>query len=124
MNNITVHGRLTADPIKRSTQTGKDVVNFSIADNYRNGVNFWDCEAWESTARTIEQYCKKGTNLVMVGDIQTDTWEKDGQKYSKKKFVVRSFTFSESAGSVKQDDSQKVDTQADLPEIDVDDMPF
>jgi len=125
MNNITIHGRLTADPVKRTTTSDKTVVNFSLADNYGKAEPiFWDCEAWGNQALTLSEHCRKGDQLIISGQIRNESWEKDGIKKYKLKVNVTAFGF---VGG--KDKSALPDTEyKPLPEIDLDDvgkmMPF
>jgi len=75
MQQIT--GRLTADAIVKTLDSGKDVVNFSIADNEqykRKGTDeplkfttFFSCSYWANTA--IAQVLRKGAVVQISGRI-------------------------------------------------------
>jgi len=102
MNQLTLSGRLTADPEIRTTQNGKTVANLSIADNQgkdSNGkplVNFFNCEAWEKRAELIQNNFKKGDNLTCLAKCRTDNWEKDGKSYSKQVWTISEIIFTNS----------------------------
>ena len=75
-------GRLTRDPELRKTQTGKSVVNFSIAINKKSSqqdsqkeAEFINCIAWNKTAETIYQYCRKGMLVGVEGPLQTRKYQ-------------------------------------------------
>lgn len=97
-------GNLTRDPELRVTPKGTAICQFTLAVNRdwkdesgqkREKVSFIDCEAWNKTAETIAKYCAKGRALLVDGRIEQDTWDdkQTGQKRSKLKIVVESFTF-------------------------------
>ena len=92
INQAVLVGRLTSDPEKRSTNSGKTVVSFSIACNRRGrdaGADFINCVAWEKTAQIIADYAKKGSQLGVVGRIQTRNYEtKDGKTVKATEVVV------------------------------------
>ena len=94
MNNVCLSGNLTRDVELRSTQSGKQVANFSIAINEgKDKTEFVNCIAWEKTAELINEYCKKGDRLSCVGRLQTSKWDKDGETRYKTEVVVTQFDF-------------------------------
>ena len=87
MNSVVLVGRLVADPELKTTNTGKEVTNFRIAVDkpYQKGsereADFFDIVAWGKTAVFVSQYFKKGKPIVVVGSLQTRSYEaKDGSK--------------------------------------------
>lgn len=79
MNTVILMGRMTADPELKRTQTGKDVMSFSVAVDRGYGdkkqTDFIDCVAWEHTARFISQYFRKGSLIAVNGSIRTRKYE-------------------------------------------------
>jgi len=78
LNRITLIGRITKDPELRTTNTGKDVVEISIAVNKRikpkdgsADADFFRVTAWESTARFISEYLGKGRLISVDGRLET-----------------------------------------------------
>ncbi len=99
INRVTLVGRLTRDP-EFKTVNGTSLVNFSLANGrtYVTGgekkeeTHFFDCEAWGKGADIIQQYCKKGKQLVIEGRLKQDTWETmEGKKASRVRIVVENF---------------------------------
>lgn len=84
MNVTCLSGRMGADPQLKSTKSGKDVVNFSLAikrPHVKDAFDWIDFEAWEHTARYIAQYASKGCHVEVVGEIRTEKYEMpDGSK--------------------------------------------
>lgn len=78
---ITVIGNLTADPELRQTNSGKSVINFSLAYTPRkpdgtDGVtSFYNVTAWEFLADNFAASFKKGDRLVVLGRVSQDKWE-------------------------------------------------
>lgn len=82
MNNVQLIGNLTKDIELRKTAEGKSVVNFTlaVARTYdREKSDFISCQAWEKTADLLSQYCYKGFKIGVTGQIQTGSYEKNGQ---------------------------------------------
>ena len=64
LNRVIIIGRLTADAILKSTQSGTALCNFSIANNRKFGekesTNFFECTMWGKGAEALTQYLLKG----------------------------------------------------------------
>lgn len=88
INNITLMGRLTADPELRTTQTGRSVSSFSIAVDRafsRAGeerqTDFINIVAWQQQAEFVCRYFKKGSMIALTGRLETRSYEdKNGNK--------------------------------------------
>lgn len=64
LNSATIMGRLTADPILKTAQSGKEFCRFSVAvdRSYTKGekkTDFINALAWDSSARFVCNYFKK-----------------------------------------------------------------
>lgn len=81
MNQVTLIGNLTKDVECKAVSTGDLVARFSIAvSRGKDSVDFINCEAWGKLADNINQYCKKGSKVGIVGSIRVDNYDKDGEK--------------------------------------------
>jgi len=107
-NQVILMGNLTRDPELRQIPSGQNVVNFSIALNrsykdasgeWQEATDFIDCVAWAGLAERIAQYLSKGRRCMVVGRLQSRSWEQDGQKRSKVEVLANDVTFLDSRGS-------------------------
>lgn len=83
MNNVQLIGNLTKDIELRKTQSGKSVVNFTLAvarTFNREETDFIQCQAWGKTADILHQYCHKGFKIGLSGNIETGSYDKNGQR--------------------------------------------
>ncbi len=90
INKVFILGRLTADPLLRSTPTGGQVANFSLATNRnwtdkagakREEVEFHNIVLWGRQAEVASRFLKKGMLAFVEGRLQTREWaDKQGQK--------------------------------------------
>lgn len=99
MNTVILMGRMTADPELKRTQTGKDVMSFSVAVDRGYGekkqTDFINCVAWENTARFIGQWFPKGRLIALEGSLQTRSYEdKYGNKRTTTEVLVRQVHFT------------------------------
>jgi single-strand DNA-binding protein len=99
---VIVMGNLTRDVELRYLPKGTAVAAVAMATNRRwktesgeerEEVCFVDCVSFGRQAETLGQYLHKGDPLLIEGRLRLETWEKDGQKHSKLKVIVESFTF-------------------------------
>lgn len=74
----TIHGRLTADPVCRKTESGKNCAVFNIATDRdykdKNGkkiTDFTHVVVWGGVANAAKNLCKKGTGVIVVGRFQS-----------------------------------------------------
>ena len=82
MNNINLFGRLTAEPEIKTTKENK-YVKFCLAVDRKTkdkATDFIDCIAWNKLAEIISKYCHKGNQLSVTGALQTNAFEKNGEK--------------------------------------------
>ncbi len=97
MNNIVIKGRLTKDPEMKVMQSGKNVVNFSVAVNRRFNrdiADFFDCVAWNKTADIIANHFTKGREILLSGEMQQRQWQdKEGNNRYTWELLVDSVEF-------------------------------
>ena len=81
MNNIVLAGRLTKAPELKVTNSGVDVLPFTMAVNraYAKSndevtADFIPCIAWRKTATFISKYFNKGDGIVIKGRLETRKW--------------------------------------------------
>lgn len=83
-----------ADPDLKHTNSGKAILNLRLAFNdskYNEETRKWDtvktfyvdAQAWEQTAERLYDQLAKGDQVYVSGRIETQSWEKDGEKKSK-----------------------------------------
>lgn len=96
MNEVTICGRLGADPEIKYFESGKQKTTFSVAtDGYdakkKEKVTYWhNIECWDKTADFTAEYFKKGSSVVVQGELRpTEFKEKTYWNV-----IARSATFS------------------------------
>ncbi len=144
-NCAVLMGRLTADPVLKTTASGKEVCRFGIAVE-RGGAerkaDFINIVAWDSGARFVTTHFSKGSMIAVQGSIQTSTYQtQKGEKRTAFEVVARELSFCEKApasasgtkpaGVVKGEAAEEFApyygnaTAADFEEItDDEDLPF
>lgn len=85
MNTIIIEGRLTKDPESKTTPNGSSYATFYIADdrigkNNEKKTTFHSCIAWGKKGEFVCQYFTKGKPINVIGNLQMNKYEKDGQE--------------------------------------------
>lgn len=107
LNQVSLMGRLTADPELRHTPNDIAVTTFTLAVNrsyVKQGAerqaDFIDVVAWRSTAEFICRYFKKGQMMAVTGSIQTRNYtDKEGKNRKAFEVVADNVYFTESRGN-------------------------
>lgn len=130
INKAILMGRLTRDPVIRHTDSGKAVCNFTVAiDNgygEEKSADFISCVAWNKTAEFVDKYFAKGRMIIVVGRIQTRTWEdRDGKKNYVTEVVASEVAFGETKRNAETNSAGHTSANDDFTPIDSDDdLPF
>lgn len=130
MNKVILKGRLTANPELKTTSTDIYVTDFSVAVNRRfnkEQTDFINCQAWRQTAEFITKYFTKGQEILVVGELHIDKWDKDGEtRYSTRVSVDEvEFCGSKSENNTHTtDDDVNIEDFVEIPETEGDDLPF
>lgn len=87
MNNVSLIGRLTADPELKHTQSGKGFTRFTVAvdrptkQGEEKQADFINIVAWDKTAEFVCKYFSKGQRIALTGTIRTGSYtDKGGDK--------------------------------------------
>lgn len=85
MNKIILAGRLTRAAELKVGNSGTEYCKFTIAvDRSRNKgdekkTDFFDCTAFGRTGAFVEKYFAKGDGIELIGRMESDKYQKDGQ---------------------------------------------
>jgi single-strand DNA-binding protein len=140
INQVILLGRLTRDPELRTTTSGKNIVNFSIAVD-RGGqddtADFFEVTAWEKLGDLVMQYLGKGRKVLVQGRLRQDSWDdkETGKKRTRIEVTATDVTFldgpseggrqnsSEAKSSNKRSEDVVIEDIDDKP-IDLSEIPF
>lgn len=109
LNKAMIIGRLTRDPELRSTQSGINVCQISIATSYvytnqQTGqkveqTEYHNVVLWRKLADIANQYLKKGTQVYIEGRLQTRSWDaQDGTKKNRTEIIADNMIMLGSSG--------------------------
>jgi len=121
-------GRLTRDPELRYTQAGVAVCTFTLAVDRRmakDKTDFLEIVAWRNTAEFCSKYLTKGSRVVVIGPIQTRTWENDnGQKRKKTEIIAEEVHFADSKRKANNDTDYGLAYEEFTEVVDDNELPF
>lgn len=110
LNNVQLIGRLANDVDLQYTNGGRAVANFTLAvnrpfGNKENNADFIRVVLWDRQAENVNNYCKKGSQIAVVGRINTG-------KYNDKETGKTVYTTDVSANyvqflNIKNDNNNK-----------------
>lgn len=115
MNKVILMGRLTKDPeLRYTTANNTAVASFTIAVDRRfsrqgeeRQADFFPVVAWDKNAEFCSKYFTKGLKVVVVGRLQTRTWDdNEGKKHYVTEVVSEELHFAESKKSQGMGDTR------------------
>lgn len=112
LNHFSILARLTDDVELKTTASGSEWAQFSIActgrerndaGEWADRPDFFNCKAFGRTAQTLARFGGKGRRFVFEGRMKQERWQNEqGQNRSSITLIINSVYF---ADSKKQDDS-------------------
>jgi single-strand DNA-binding protein len=111
MNKVILMGRLTRDPeVRYGGANNTAIARISLAVDRRfkregqPDADFFNCTAFGKTGEFVEKYLRKGTKVVLDGEIQNDNYEKDGVKHYSTQIIINTIEFAESKKAAESND--------------------
>ena len=80
MNKLTIIGNLTKDPELRTTASGINVCNMTVAVNRRRAGNdpetdFFGVSVWRGLGESCAKYLRKGAKVCVIGAVGVRTYQ-------------------------------------------------
>lgn len=86
MNKVILCGRMVRDPELKTTNSGMEVCNFTVAVDRRAKkgeekiADFVDCTAWGKSGVFVSTYFHKGDGITVDGRLESRKWmDNDGK---------------------------------------------
>lgn len=100
LNQTVICGRLVKDPEVRELENGGNIGNITLAvpRSYKNvngeyETDFINCTLFDSAAKNVSEYLKKGDLVGVKGRIQNKQYETENGKQSRLQLVVEKISF-------------------------------
>ena len=82
LNRVEIFGQLGADPELNTTPSGVSVCNLRVATNEmvkgQSRTEWHRVVVWRGDAERCAQYLKKGSQVLVLGQLRTRQWEDKG----------------------------------------------
>lgn len=107
-------GNLTKDPTLATTQSGKTVCKFTVANTEGWGnskrTDYIPCISWDKTANTINTHFRKGDSLIIEGAWENRPWQKNDKGYdiANWQFTVKKVVFPPKRANHSDEDDDYV----------------
>lgn len=137
LNVVILLGRVTMDPDLRYTPKGSAVLSFRIAvnrrykdkttDEWKEDTSFFNVNVWGQTAERLSETMKKGSAVLVEGQLKSRTWEtQSGEKrYAVDVWAARTQVLDKTGPAAEPGaPSGPVEEEPDIPKDQLDDIPF
>ena len=127
MNKVICAGNMTDEP-RIDVFNEHKKASFTLALNrIKDGADYPRFIAWDKKADFLENWCHKGTRLLVEGHIQTGSYEKDGKKVYTTDIICDNIEFCEKKpkdGTEGQPKENPTDEFMKIPEGIDEQLPF
>lgn len=133
LNNVIISGNVVHDIGERDVvkvgETTKLTVtiatNKSVKTNgeWKNKASFFDVVLWGKLADNLRPYLVKGKGVAVVGTLDQDRWEKDGQKKSKDYITASALKLLGGKADAESANAQKANNEGFPEDIPYEDEP-
>lgn len=125
MNNVCLVGRLTKDPELRTIANGNMTTTVTVAINRpftnqagEREADFIQVVVWNRQAENLAKYCFKGSQVGVIGRIQTRSYDaQDGTKRYVTEVVAENVTFLSSKNENQGFSNQNYNDNQSMPEV-------
>lgn len=99
MNKVSIIGNLTADPVEKTTQSGKQLTTFTVAVNDHGKTDFFRVTAWNGLAEICRKYLVKGRKVAVWGSVTSSAYlAKDGTPKAQMEVTAHDVEFLSPSG--------------------------
>ena len=132
MNKLTIIGNLTKDPELRTTASGINVCNMTVAVNRRRAGNdpetdFFGVSVWRGLGESCAKYLRKGAKVCVIGAVGVRTYQTNSGE-TRAVMEVNADDVEFLSGKNESRQESPATTPAGTPEgftaVETDDLPF
>ena len=127
MNNVVLVGRLTKEPQLKKTNGGTSVCEFTLAvQRDKDNADFPNVVTFGKTAENLAQWQHKGSQIGVVGRLQTRTYDRqDGSKAYVTEVIANNVEYLSSKSEMSGKQASNEPTQEPVQvEVTEDDLPW
>ena len=128
INKVIISGNLVRDPDTRILENGNHLAKMSIANNqrYRDKNGEWQEKtcyvniiAWRKTAELVSEFCRKGSPVLIEGELVFNSWEdRGGNKRNQLEVNARRIQFLERRSQDSSYRNDSTELSGSIPDSD------
>jgi len=131
VNKVIIVGNLGADPETKYAQSGEPVTKFRVATSFKTKdqerTEWHSIVCFKRLAEIAGEYLRKGSKVYVEGQLQTSSWEKDGEKRYRTEIIARELQMLDGRQSDTPRQESRPAPRIEAPALDLDDdddIPF
>ena len=132
MNSLHIIGNLTGDPELRTTSSGQEVCNFTVAVNRRKtqnnqdpGTDYFRVAAWGEKGKVCKQFLAKGRKVSVVGSVSCRAYKNNnGDAAASLEVKADDIEFLSPKDDQPKASQPKIDEKTGYEEVETDELPF
>ncbi|MDE2100185.1 MAG: single-stranded DNA-binding protein [Patescibacteria group bacterium] len=120
LNSVSLVGRAGNDPDIKVFNSGHKLAELRMAINRpgkeqgKQETDWFDIKIWGKSADIAEQYVKKGHIFGVIGELQVEKWEHNGNQRSKVVVNAHNLRLMQPKEQQPQQEQQQEQTEADI----------
>ena len=125
INKVILVGNIGQDPETRQMGNGGTVTNVSLATSrswkdkdsgeQREKTEWHRVVFFNRLGEIASQYLKKGSKIYVEGELQTNEWEREGQRHFTTQIVAREMQMLDSKGMESENQSMPEEDEGVIP---------
>lgn len=126
MNRVILKGTIVND-LDLIENNDKKYLQFSLAVKKpykKDAVDFIRCVSFNKTADFIKSYFKKGSNILVEGNLSIGFYEKDGEKRESYSVIIENCFFCEKKSNSAENNADHSNVKDLLKNVDDEPLPF
>ena len=132
MNKLTIIGNISRDPEMRTTTTGRNVCNFSVAVNRwkktegQPDADFFRVSAWDELGENCMKYLCKGKKVCVIGPVSVHAYStQKGEAAANLEVIALEVEFlSPRQEEAPAREPEKKDEKTGYDQVDTAELPF
>ena len=94
MNQVTLMGRLTKDPVAPANDTAPAKFRLAIGRRGSEATDYVDVAAFNGLAKVVVEHLAKGRRVLVTGSLRYSEWtDAKGAKHSRHEVAAQDLTF-------------------------------
>jgi single-strand DNA-binding protein len=104
---VTLTGRIGNEIEMKESQNGKSFCRVSLAVNNKKNETIWfSVFFFEKKAEIIQNYCQKGSKILVIGELSQNNYTKDGVEKQSLSVLSNDFLLLDKKDQERKEESE------------------